>query len=181
MSTSANPRDLLRTRIYQNVVREIVFWSLLCFSLANAVLMAALLAAGFAEGAKASLVYFGLVPIPNGFSSVDKAAMELGLKAVELVLLAPLGYLFVTSMAIFIHALVEEDDNAWVEALHLVEGVKTLATSLLISIVAADLVGKILKDEPMPVATTLIECVIFVLLTGYLAALGRRSTAHGRE
>ena len=170
-----NSHDLLRSRFYQAVVRELVFWSLLCFSLANALLMAGLLAAGIAEGAKACLIFFGRIAPPLGFSSPDGAAMELGLKAVELVLLAPLGYLFVSSLAIFIRALVEQESEAWVSALHLVEGVKTLATSLLISIVAADLVGKILKADLLPVSTVLMEGMIFLLLITYFVALARRS------
>lgn len=99
--------------------------------------------------------------------------MALGLKSVELVLMAPLGYLFVSALANFSLALVEGEEGAWSEAFRAVVGVKTLSTSLLISIVAVDFVGKILEGKTLDLVTSLIEGMVFVILVAYLIVLER--------
>jgi len=170
----------LRSRIYDEYVSELVLWSLFLFALTNWALMAGFLAAAAYEGAKALLIFFGYLPVPEGFASTDKAAMELGLKSIELILLAPLGYVFVSALANFIVALVEGGDS-WSQAFRAVIGVKALATSLLISIVAADFVGKILEEKALDLVSSLIEAMVFISLVGYLLVLERSQNAGTAE
>lgn len=170
--------------MYENVVRELVLWALFLFSLANAVLMAGFLAAAAYEGVSALLTFVGYLPPRHGFSSTHEASMALALKSVEFVLIAPLGYVFVSALANFVLALVEGKGDAWSQAFRAVVGVKALATSLLISIVAVDLVGKILEEKVLDLASSLIEGLVFAILVGYLIILERGqhvSRAKARE
>jgi hypothetical protein len=169
--------DHARSFLYTNAMRELVFWSLFLGSFANALIMAGLLAAGLFEGLRSILIFFGLAQLPEGFSSRDLAAMEFGLRAVELLLLAPLGYIFVTALAIFIRDLSEKKPDAWHSAHRLLLGVKSLSTSLLISVVAADFVSKILRAEPLSTWDTFMEGIVFCLLVGYLVILERQTSS----
>src|SRR5262249_34684725 len=129
------------------------------------------------EGIVASLTFIGVFTIPHGFSSPGRAAIALGLHAVELVLLSPLGYIFVSALARFIQSVVEKENDDWPGAFRVVVGAKSLAASLLISIVAVDFVGKVLEERPFNVTETLIEALIFVLLIAYLIVLERSQHA----
>jgi hypothetical protein len=102
----------------------------------------------------------------------------MGLSALELILLAPLGYLFVSALALFVKALVEKDGEEWLRALHMVVGIKALGTSLLISILAADLIGRILREGHLDVVLTAIELVAFCVLIGYLVVLEKSLPKH---
>jgi hypothetical protein len=128
---------------------------------------------------QALTVFFGFSAIPSGFSSKEDAAMALGLKAVEIILFAPLAYLFVSALARFVRAIGEVQGDAWSNAYRAVVGVKSLATTMLISIVAADFVRKILEGQLLDVPNTLLEVLIFLVLTTYLLVLERsqRKTA----
>jgi hypothetical protein len=165
---------------YRIVIREIVLWSIVLSLLANALLMFGFLAAAAYEGLLACLTFMGKIAPPAGFTSSSKAAITLGLRAVELVLLAPLGYVFVNALATFVQALAEQkpDENdgesrgeVWSRAFRVVVGVKSLAASLLISIIAVDFVGKILEERVFDVWQSLIGGMVFVMLVAYLITL----------
>src|SRR5262245_15757665 len=162
-----------RRWIYRAVIRELVLWGSMLSLFINGLLMVGLLAASAWEGIVACLTFAHIVPPPPGFSSADKAAIALGLKAVELVLLAPLGYVFVSALATFVQALVEQKDDDWTGAFRVIVGVKSLATSLLISIVAVDFIGKILEGQTLETAGSLIQGFNFILLIIYLLVLER--------
>jgi len=169
------PFDLEHWRhsFYRNL-RELVYSSLLVISAANALLMLGLLACGLHEGFKACTLLFGMTVPPQRFASAEHAAIEPGIRSIELILLAPLGYVLVGAIAIYIKALVEGEGEAWVKALHLVEGVKSLVTSLLLSILATDMVGRALKDEPLAFMPIAAECLVMGVLLAYLLLLGSR-------
>jgi hypothetical protein len=163
---------------YDVLIREVVLWGSVLAMFTSALVMVGFFFLAAAEGVIACATFIGLRPLPAGFSSASTASMALGLKAVELALLAPLGYVFVSALTNFVQALVEqEDDEKWADALRIVVGVKSLATSLLISIAAADFVGKILQERSFDIVNTLIEVLIVVILIGYLIVLERSQHA----
>jgi hypothetical protein len=170
---------------YDVLIREVVLWGSVLAMFASALVMVVFFILAAAEGIIACATFLGLKPLPDGFSSASTASMALGLKAVELALLAPLGYVFVSALTNFVQALVEQEEDEtlveqeekWADALRVVVGVKSLATSLLISIAAADFVGKILQERSFDIANTLIEVLIVVILIGYLIVLERSQHA----
>lgn len=172
-----------RNWTYDVLIREVVLSGSVLAMLASALVMVGFFCLAAAEGIIACATFLGLMPLPAGFLSASTASMDLGLKAVELALLAPLGYVFVSALTNFVQALVEpgEDDEKWADALRIVVGVKSLATSLLISIAAADFVGKILQERPFDIANTLIEVLIVVVLIGYLIVLEKSQHAARSE
>ena len=106
--------------------------------------------------------------------------MTLGLRSVELVLLAPLGYPFVSVFAGFVEAMAIDGDNLSVGFRATIR-VKSLATSLLISVIATNFVGRILEGQKQDVRQALIEVAIFVVLVAYLAVLERASSHHAGQ
>lgn len=181
MESRATKGDQVRTWLYQKVVSELMLWVLFVFSLINTALMAGFLMAGASEGFVALRTFFGHAPSPGEASMSDRTAMELGLKSFELVLMAPLGYVLVSALAHFVVALDVGTRDDWSEAFRAVVGVKALATSLLISIVGANFVGKILEDRPLDLMTSIVETLVFIVLVVYLLVLEHSQNASRKD
>lgn len=165
--------DKFRGKVYRTIIREVVLWSLLAFALINALLMVWFFVAGIVEAGKGCAVFFHLIPPPREFISSEEAAMALGLKAIEFFLLAPLGYLFTSALAAFIQALVDKGGDSWTAALRALVGLKSLATSMLLSIIAVDFVSKVLTGSKLALMNSFIEGGFFLLLVAYLVVLER--------
>lgn len=163
--------DRIRARFYHKIVREVVLWGLAVCSLCNAIIMVLLFAAGVHKAIRASLIYFSVLTAPREFNSPEAAMLSMVLRSVELLLLAPLGYLVTSALAVFIMTLVEEGETQWVPALRELVAVKSLSISILLSIIAVDFVNKVLTREPLEVTDAAIEGTFFLLFIGYLFVL----------
>jgi uncharacterized membrane protein YqhA len=169
--TEADFGETWRSWVYKYLIREIVLGGSTLALLANALVMVGLFFAAALEGLVACLTFIGVRPPPQEFAAPGIASMVLGLKAVELALLAPLGYIFVSALTTFVQALVEDEGEEWTDPLRTVVAAKSLSVSLLISIAAVDFVGKILQEKNFEIANSLIEAMIIVILIGYLLVL----------
>ena len=171
--------DQRRFAFYRRVVGPTMYWALLVFSFFSALMTIGFLIAGIYEGGRALLIFTTMLPVPTGFGTSEDAAMALALKAIELILLAPLAHLFIQALARFIREIGE--DRNWAASYRGIVVVKSLTTTLLISIVAADFVRKVLEGGSLDISNTLLEGAVFLLLVGYLLVIERGERTRSSE
>ena len=112
----------------------------------------------------------------------------MAISGLELLLLAPLGYLLLVSLAYYIERYRRPIDAASqtgeISADALLSRTKALATSLLISTVAVDLVGRLLGKDPTHDLTwslSGIEFVMIAVFTAYYLILQRHAGESARR
>ncbi|MEM6258325.1 MAG: hypothetical protein AAGI37_08430 [Planctomycetota bacterium] len=144
-------------------------WSLILFLWVNF-----LLVIGFFGAGTYYLVEALLALLDDDLKDPQMVSMTKAIKAVELILLAPLSYVFVSTLVGYLSAIDDQQRN-WMESLRKVAGAKSLIASLLASIVSVDLVGIVLKSsmaEPGSVSLhwqdIALRCLVIVVLILYL-------------
>lgn len=137
-------------------------------------LMVALFVVGFWEISKGIyLVFFGSPSVPEGVSSRESAALEISLKGLEFLFLAPLTYLTLLSLERYVAKTYNQSDHESAR-LQLIN-IKISIISLMIAIIATDLVAKILKNA-LTYQATFTEGLVIVILGTYLFCLERLVT-----
>lgn len=160
-----------RNKIYVYVVREFILWITIAFELISALLFLGFISAGVWHAFSAlSMFWMDQQGISSEFKTGKVAAIVQGLQSVEIILLAPLSYVFISAIGNFVTK-IGETGQRWREALQALVAAKSLTTSLLASIIAVDLVGRILSGKKLVTEDILLECLIFVVLVGYLLFL----------
>lgn len=172
MSSFSEMMDNRRNKVYLYLRRETLKWFIEFIQLANTILLVGFVIAGCLQIGLAvkQALSIGIGSAPTSSDIID--AMQIALKGVEFILLAPLSYVFLSALGHFVTEL-EEEDGEWRDAFHAVVGVKSLAISLITSLVAVELASKVLRDAELPLEKTLLQCLFLALLIVLLFVLDR--------
>jgi uncharacterized protein YacL len=143
---------------------------------ASSVLMGGLLITGVFEVGKGCLVYFGWYSLPAGILSREASTLHFAIRGIELLLLAPLAFLVLLSLARYIDSSRKStvDERTRCDLLR----VKALSVGLLIAVVAADLVGKILSHDGLSYTAAVSESLVIVVLGAYFFILEKLAREH---
>jgi len=134
-------------------------------------LMIGLFVIGFCEIGKGILIYFHIGEIPEWSTSRESAALEMSLKGLEFLFLAPLSYLALLSLKRYLTETRDEDAHH-VARLQLTN-VKISITSLMIAVISADLVAKILSKGGLTYGAIFTEGLAIIILGAYFFCLER--------
>lgn len=134
-------------------------------------LMIALFTVGFWEIGKGIGIFFGYPLMPEQASSRESAALEMSLKGLEFLFLAPLTYLTLISLVRYVATTYSQNDHE-LARLQLIN-IKVSIVSLMIAIVATDLVAKILSKNGLTYQATFTEGLVIIILGTYLFCLER--------
>ncbi len=133
------------------------------------VLMISLFVAAFWEIGGAVFVFFRILPSRNPKFASDSDALVVALKGIEYLFLAPMSFLVYRNLAIYVAAQVTGSENSQAEVA--VTETKGLVTSLMIAVVATDLVGKALSPEGLAERPPVYELTLMVVLGAYFFLL----------
>jgi hypothetical protein len=125
-----------------------------------AVAMAGLLSVGLWK-----LLHAGLVFWPAGSTSATEEALREAISGFEFLLLAPLGYFLLLSLARY--ASRRKEGQAGHKAKAELLTVKALGAGLLVAVLAANLVGRLLDATPPNIIVVLLECLAIVVIAVY--------------
>jgi hypothetical protein len=132
-------------------------------------LMVALFVAAFCEIGTSLLIFFHRIPVRDLTSTPESEAITVALKGIEYLFLAPMSFLVYRSLAIYVADMANGGHNP--AARSAVTEAKSLVTSLMIAVVATDLVGKVLSPDGLAQRRPIYELILIVVLGGYYLML----------
>jgi len=184
MADSGNRGIEFRDRVYNAFVRETISWTIFAFCGLALIFLVAFLAAAVWSAAKSVGIFwgFGAEIDTSLYKTKALASIAHALKAVELILVAPLPYLFASAIGHYLLKIGDKDGDhqeieKWQFAQNTVIGVKTFATSLLASIIAVDLVGRVIEKATLEIFDVLPQVAILLTMIIFLYVLEK----HGEK
>jgi len=132
-------------------------------------LMIAIFIAAFCEIGTSLLIFFHRIPVRELMSTPESEAITVALKGIEYLFLAPMSFLVYRSLAIYVADMANGGHNPAAKCA--VTEAKSLVTSLMIAVVATDLVGKVLSPDGLAQRRPIYELILIVVLSGYYLML----------
>lgn len=171
-----NSNKVLENSIENKGIRallKLTFWPLLVFCFLSSIIMFVLFACGFYEMLIALKILLKFSPLPEIYSTRDAAAIKIAIRALEFFFLAPLPFLLVWSLSRYIRGLhkgIPSDE----ERFNLII-VKSLETTLFISIIAATIIAKSLGKEGLDYTTAISGSIVIIVFCAYLFFLEKKA------
>lgn len=142
------------------------------------ILMAILMFIGFYEMYKGVSIFFNLSHMPEHTASKESSILAFTLKGLEFLFLAPLGFLTLLSMAKYIANMQSPDHT---EADRGILEVKALIVSLMIAIIATDLIARVLSGRGLTYEVTLTGSLFIAVLGAYFVSLHKLANLSGHR
>jgi len=140
-------------------------------ALCSGLLMISLFLAAFCEIGSAVLVFFRQFVGNDQRLSLESAVLTTALKGIELLFLAPMSFLVYRSLGNYVASKASGREDPDAEAA--VTESKGLVTSLMVAVVATDLVGKVLSPDGLAAHPPIYELLLIVILVAYFYLLSR--------
>ena len=156
---------------FERSVNWILKWLFAAGLALAGLIMALLFVAGFKLFWDAIVIFFGRAAAkvdvePKAFALVE------ALKGLEYFFLAPLGYLVFLTMIRFVRSTISGDFDELADKR--IRNIKSLTMSLLIAVIATDLVSKILGPQGLGRDSAIAEILVMGALIGYYVLLERK-------
>jgi hypothetical protein len=123
--------------------------------------------AGMIEISRAAGVYFGIIESSTSASSHVSATLSMSLKGIELLLLAPMPLLILKGMERHLKDFLHPSEQHSLQSRHTFGSLKATMISLMVAILAADLVDKALSVDGLSYEAAATRIAAIAVIGGY--------------
>ena len=158
--------------LYTKIIDPIVLLIFMIAATLYVPVMVGLLSAGIIETCKVAYQFvWQLVVHKSTNGMAESELIAVAIRGIELLLLAPLGYFLLVSLAIY--ASTCRNPGIDIDARGKLLAVKALSVGMLIGVISTDMVGRILTADGISYKAAICECLAIMVLGAYFTLIER--------